>query len=431
MDPVDAVKYEFREARDTLIDLLPLKSTYPIRNLPVRPERDIVPFMGVAYVVIDFSQPDVFYEVKDNTGRIMKDKLPGTGGSLSIETAELENEDYTFSVTASKYVKTKDGTRELIKQLLQTATVKTGVDSSVSIRPKRVIFEYHSLAIIVVEDAQRGNKYQLFDLNDVEISEAVESAVGGYLEIVATQPVKEDFQVKVVATNIKTGQTGVMDAKPMILVGPNVTLVPALKQPLIDYNAKGIVTLASTQTSVTYQLMYVDVDDEDLAIILATQPMLGVPVDGNGAEIELSIDNMTEDMTVRVLATKENGGANILRTQLFISVKPDPSKSLNVVEENVLPETGATIKVSNTQKGVLYQLLSSNNKPIGWPRFHSRNYGIGRARLEVNMAVGEFLDDSVYLPTGAIDGTTTFNVLAIKATTKVSVQLANTITVTI
>jgi hypothetical protein len=419
------LRYELRDARDTLIDLLPLKSTYPIRNLPVRAERDIVPFKGFTYVIIDFSQAGVFYEVYDNTGRKMADKVLGNGGSLTIKTLELTNEDYTFSVTATKAIS------GLTKVLLQTVTVKTGVDTTITVRLKQPIFDYNTKATVILDDAQRGNKYQVLDMKGAALSAAVVSGEGGYLEIVTTGPVTEDIQVQVVATNIKTAQTGVMDTKPTILVAPNDMLVPALKQPLVDYNGTGVVTLPTTQKSVSYQLMYVDIDDEDLAKVLAASPMIGAPVKGNAATIELPAAKMTEDMTVQVVATKDNGSRKILKTQILIPVKPDPSRKLSVVEAKVLPDPGATIKVSKTQKGILYQLRAADNTAIGWPRFHSRNYGIGRAILEVNFAVDAFTDDSVYLPTGPMKATATFNVLAIKATTKASVQLTDTITVTI
>src|ERR1043165_6539998 len=159
------LRYELRDARDTLIDLLPLKSTFPIRNLPVRSERDIVPYKGFTYVIIDYSQPEVYYEVYDDTGRKMNEKVRGNGDALRIKTAELTNEDYTFSVTATKAVS------GLTKQLLQTVTVKTGVDTAISIRLKQPFIDYNTAATIILDDAQRGNKYQIFDMKDTPLSQ--------------------------------------------------------------------------------------------------------------------------------------------------------------------------------------------------------------------------------------------------------------------
>jgi hypothetical protein len=355
----------------------------------------------------------------------MNDKVRGNGGSLPIRTAELTNEDYTFSVTATKALS------GLTKQLLQTVTVKTGVDTAISVRLQQTIIDYNTPATIILDNAQRGNKYQILDMKSAPLSKPVSSGEGGYLELVTTNPLKEDTQVQIVATNIKTAQTGIMDIKPTVLVAPNDALVPTLKQPLVDYNGKGILSLPNTQQSVSYQLMYVDIDDDELAKVLATTPLVSDVVQGNGAAIELTVNGMTEDMTVQVVAAKANGSRKVLGTQVLIPVKPDPSKKLSVVEEKVVAGTGATVKVSSTQKGVLYQLRSPDGKEIDWPRFHSRNYGIGRARLGVNLAVDEFTDDSVYLLTGPLSETTTFNVLAIKATTRASAVLTDTITITI
>ena len=119
---------------------------------------------------------------------------------------------------------------------------------------------------------------------------------------------------------------------------------------------------------------------------------------------------------------------------IIIPVKPDAKKTLSVVEENIKAGDTGTIKVSNTQRGILYQLrqVKSNNTftNIGQPAYHSKNYVVGKARIEIEFAIDTFTGDYVLLPAGIIKKTTTYNVLAIKATTKQQTEIGN-ITITI
>jgi len=102
---------------------------------------------------------------------------------------------------------------------------------------------------------------------------------------------------------------------------------------------------------------------------------------------------------------------------------------MSIVEKDIKSGGTATIQVSHTQAGVFYQLrkVNSNNTytNIGNPVYHHRNRSIGQAHIGTDFVVGTFTGDTVLLPTGNIDQTTTFNVLATKDTTGLQVEIGN------
>jgi hypothetical protein len=67
--------------------------------------------------------------------------------------------------------------------------------------------------------------------------------------------------------------------------------------------------------------------------------------------------------------------------------------------------------------------LNSNNTPINLPGYDLADRGVNTTRLEVDFVVEEQGDAILLLPTKPITKATTFNILASKIITGVSVQL--------
>ncbi len=422
------LRYEFRTARDILTDLLlnGQATSFPITDQPVSAEQGTVMYDNPATVIIGFSQTDVRYVVYDDSQAKMSAVVEGNGGELRLETVQLTKQDHTFNILATKKV---SGNK---RQLLQTTTVKVGARLNLPVTPEKEFFEYGSAATVIIGDAQNGAVYQLFNLDDQPISAAASSGSSGDLALVTTDGVTEDITVKVRVTNTKTGLTGILETQPVLKVAPNTLLHAALKEPVTDYNGTATVLLTNSQETVTYQLLFDDIDDDNPEKKLPAGTAIGRAKKGTGKTIELPVKPVFEDLTVSILATKTATGISVvLKEKIVIPVRPDPDKILSVVEETVDPVIGATIRVSQTQKGILYQLRTgAADTPVGRPEYHHKNYGIGKARIGVEFALDEFTSDAVYLPTEPLTRTTTFSVLAIKATTRHSVVIG-TITVNI
>lgn len=427
---VEKRKMKFRAYRNSLIDLLPLPvNTFPLPDIPVFALQPVVQHELSGKIVLSYSQPDVSYTLYDQTKTQAVDIQNTTDEHdrvISVDTLSLTNEDYTFSVLATK--SNKPGFL-VSTQLLQTVLIKIGIKKDLVVQVTTTPVPYGSKAVVVVKDAQRGTRYQLFD-NDHALSAETDSGAGGDLEISTTGPLKKDVKISVKSTNIKTGQNGMLDEQPDILVSPNTALIPKLVGTAADYNGTADITLADTQQTAVYQVRFEDIDDDAVDKKQMKNTSLGAAVPGNDGTIVLPVAMLKEDLTVNILAIKKSSGIQQqLTKKLLIPVRPDINKKLSVVE-NYLKPGDMAVKVSNTQPGVMYQLKTDeDNKNIGKPGYHHKKRGIGEAQIELDFVVDPFTDDSVYLPTGHLLQTTTFHVLAIKATTKLDAVLINKIMV--
>ena len=429
---MDTDKSKLRDTRDTLINQLSLASAFPITNLQVLPERETVAYNSATSIIIGYSQPTVRYDLYDSQNSAVI-QAQGTGDTLKIPTGVLTKEDYTFSIMAT------NTTSGFSKQLLQTVTVKVGVDTNLSVSFINPIIDFNTAAVVLVEDTQSNSRYEVFDPKDASLGQSVDSGPDGGDIQLTTVAIKEDVVIKVRATNIKTNLNGTLLMQPEIKVAPDVTLAVSLKEP-VAYNGQATVIVNSPQKTAAYQLRLEDIDDDDADKTQLKGKAISESVSGTGKKIQLITEALQEDVTVSILATKNASGVSkTLQALVIIPVKPDPTKVLSLVKDgtdagkdivinSLAPGESAAIKVANTQKGVMYQLRSGDIN-IGPPVYHHKNYGIGRARINIELAIGEFSSDSVYLPTGVLTQTTTFSVLAIKATTRLEATLINTITV--
>jgi hypothetical protein len=347
-----------------------------------------------------------------------------SGEELTIETKALINEDYTFSVVATK---TQTG---LSRNLLQTVTLKVGVDTMIpfTLDPEQVL--YNKPLTLHLTGAQSGAVYQVFDMKNQPLSKETDSGAGGDLTII-TDPLKEDVQIKVKSTNKKTKQTGFLVQQPLIRVYPNDALVPVLlnAENGIDFNTIAELSLDGAQTTTSYQLIYTGIDDDTVNKPSFVNTPSGKAVKGTAAT-RLKTDKLNEDPTVAIVATKTDSGLfKTLLTTVFIPVKPDPGKQLSIVEATVKKGDSATIRVNKPQRGIYYQLVTEDLKEVGWRVFYHKNYGLAKGHIGLDLAIGEKPDDTVYLPTGPLDKDTTFKVVARKATTGKLVTLTNSIVV--
>lgn len=415
-----------------MIDSLvaPLATTYPLRDLPVRVQNQVVMYNNKGKIIISFIEPDTTYLVYDESGADMGATYKTNNDEMTIETKPLVKEDYTFNVVAIKNISDKGGLL-LRKTLLQTVIIKVGVDEEIPFTIDPEFVSYNQPVTLHLTETQSGAIYQVFDMKDQLLSDGADSGIGGDLAI-TTYPLKEDTRVKIKVTNKKTKQTGFLVNKPLIQVYPDDSLVPVLldAENGIDFTTAATLRLDGIQSTADYQLIFLDIDDDTVDKPSFVNTTTGKTVKGSGTSIQLKTDKLGEDPTVTVAVTKRDSGlTRTLKASVFIPVKPDPGKKLSIVEASVKQGESATIKVNKPQRGIYYQLVTEDLKEVGWRVYYHKNYGLAKARIGIELAIGVKPDDTVLLATGPLNQDTVFNVIARKATTGKMVGLVDSIAV--
>ena len=366
---------------------------------------------------------------------------------LKLITEQLQR-DYLFSIEAFNPVS------KLSVRLFQTVLVRIGINTDLQVDAREenagsytvgetaVTINYGAKAVVRISEVQSGTKYQLCDANYAgtdknasALSDPISSNDTSYLEITTKDALQEDTTIKVEATNIHTDKHSYLDPQPpkspipALLVYPNTGLNPTVEVSEED-NSTANITLNNTQKSAVYFLSLENILEDTDDFIIKKEALadanIADRVQGNDNTITWALKKLTDDVTVSITAKKINSGLEKkLPELLFIPVK----LKMSIVEKDIKSGGTATIQVSHTQAGVFYQLrkVNSNNTytNIGNPVYHHRNRSIGQAHIGTDFVVGTFTGDTVLLPTGNIDQTTTFNVLATKDTTGLQVEIGN------
>lgn len=408
-------KLKRRTARDIILDYLPISysSTFPLNDLPVYAKEDLVMYDHPGVIVIPFSQPDVVYQVFDDVDSPGSETVKGNSRTIELTTHLLTREDYTFHVIATKIASQNQ------KRLLKTVLIKVDVNVNLLLDVKQQYIDYNSIATVIVHGSQSGALYQVTDQSGKPLSEPKSSGEGGDLEINLTEPLKEDLEVKVRVTNIKNQITRFLTNTLIIKVKPDTGIKYELESPVYEYESNATIIIKDPQSSVTYSARIDDIDDDDNRTLLYHQP-IAKGARGSEKELKLVTETVTEDLTISIIASKNDGEHDaILDGSLIIPVKPDSQKNLEVIQKKTTKGESATVRVNKTQRGIIYQLRNaSGNEMIGHYGYHHKNYGVGKARIEIELVPGEFTRDFVDLETGPLEKTTTFSVYGVKATTK-------------
>lgn len=423
----DTGKYRFRATRDLLIDQIvnPYALTLPLPDLPVYAESQVVMHENGARIRVPFFQQDCIPGVRDAGGDQLKSVVDGD--PLLLITNQLTDHEYNFVITMQK------SASGLSKTQLRTVAVKVTLDEDLPIRVYPENPEYGQPVTVTLDRTQDSALYQVFDDQGNALGKEQKS-VGSAAMTFVTDPLYEDTVIVVHIENKRTKQTGMVVTRPFVQVYPNPAALPQLlnEESGIEYSGNAEILLPEYQESTDYKLLFVNIDDdfydkktEGEQIGKQTRP------ENAGDPLKLTSNQLQEDTTVSILATKRKSKLErVLTTQVFVPVKPDPGKKLIQIGDATTTE-GTVIRVKSPQRGVYYQLLDDQGNEVGWRCYYHKNYGIGKAQVGLDLAVGEIPDDSVYLATGPMKKTTTFSVIARKATTGKTNLLVATIEVII
>gem|GEM_PF-6799657 len=164
------------------------------------------------------------------------------------------------------------------------------------------------------------------------------------------------------------------------------------------------ITVAQSEEGVNYQLR-----------ALPGNVDIGQPVPGTGSTIALPTGPITQTTTFAVLAVRAEGGCAVTLAQtktINVNPLPDANLAVGALVNPINPGESTTITVTGSQANVLYILRNDADNST------------------VSEAIG-VPGGVLYLPTGPLSTTTTFNILAIDLNTYCSIQLAQTKTITV
>jgi len=451
-DSVQSVSIPLRDARDRLIDLLGLATTYPLRDLAIA-DVNTVAYNMKARIIIGNSQQGVSYCLcddrqlpipSDSKQPDMKLLANGTGGDLELVTPPITN-DRTFTIKATKL------NSGLSNYLLTSPIVKVGLDVSLvayiqsgdllvagdnpAANAARIV-NYGVKVQVAVEKSQEGVDYQLRTTNDAGLSASVRGN-GGTIVLETTAIVTEDMDIRIRATKIfeksekKATQTDFLTTILPLKVRANPAVGVLAAKPIIDYSGTASIKIGSSQASVRYQLLTRSIADNEfirnavagavLTIAVPKQPNVVLPipaisgfaaltdaVQGKDGDLVLTSPNLTADSFIAIQAVKthldNNGGpvvstVNVSQTAAIL-VRPDANPALHFKANIADALLQAPIQVSGGQAGVFYEFTTlQDNKVQGLPvYFHqldrkdnTQNKGLGQLQIGVDMVVSPAL----------------------------------------
>jgi gliding motility-associated-like protein len=275
-------------------------------------------------------------------------------------------------------------------------TILNGLDATLAVSANPTPVCMNGSSDISVENPQLGVSYQLINADsNTPVGGVVTGTGPGTTILLPTGALTATTRFIVRAS--LTGCTTVdFPATPLDVVVQgviNTSFTVTASGPICE-TGTATIHLGGSENSVTYQLRR-----------NADNSLVGAPVTGTGAPIDLSTGTLTQTTEFNVLAS--NATCSIELTQLAtVTVEKNPDPNLNIsVDNNPLCVGGSTdIYIFASQAGVSYQLRNdADNSNIGLPV--TGNGG------------------TITLNTGPLTAQTTVNILATSGTACPAVEL--------
>ena len=368
-------------------------------NDPADPALDVdvtidpICFGGITDITVANSQVGVSYQLRnDADDSPVGTAVVGTGSTISLSTGAL-SATTTFNVLA-----TATGCTAAQLTEVATVTVTGAINASLALTAVANPVCEGTATVIQVANSENGVLYQLRDdSNNSNVGTAV-AGTGSTIDL-PTGNLTATTTFNVLATNgtcsIELTDTETVDVD----VNPDPSLAAtALLDPLCIGGSTDI-TVALSEVGVNYQLRN-DADDSNIGSVVA----------GTGATILLPTGALSATTTFNILATSGVCASSELASTITLTVSGsvDAGLDVNAVATPICSGTGTDIQVVNAEAGITYQLRNNDdNSNVGAPV----------------VATGATID----LPTGNLNSSTTFNVLATNATC--SIQLDEIVTV--
>lgn len=350
---------------------------------------------GSSSVDVATSELGVNYILRDNSDNsVIGISVSGTGASISLSTGALLV-NTTFNVIAQR------GACSAVQlTATPTVTVVGSIDDTIGVAAQANSVCDGSATNIQISNSEVGVNYQLRNDADDSAIGAPIAGTGATINL-PTGNLSLAITFNVLASNVSCSIELVNQASVNVDVNPNPALVVTGPAATLCVGGGASIDIANSEVDVSYQLRN-DADDS----------LIGSAVAGTGATIILSTGALAIPTTFNVLATGGVCTPVELTTTVAINVAGSIDLTLAVTAQstNFCAGNATIIQIANSEVGVDYQLRDDLDD--------SNVSGIVAG-------TGGTLD----IPTGNLNLTTTFNVLASSVTCSAELNALVTITV--
>lgn len=338
------------------------------------------------FITVDNTEVGVTYDLLN--GSTVVGTIEGDGGMISFPTGAINNTT-TYTVRGIS-----SSTCTTTMSMQPTVTVSNPAGGLTVNAPSNVCSG--SSANITVTGSETGVAYQLYTSGGTAVGTPVNGNGSSSLSIVLpTGPLTTATTFRIVATRLSGGCTTTLTTQPSVGINPQ----PASRtvtgpSAAVCSGSAGTVTVSNAEAGVTY-------------VLRNGTTMVDSRSASSGSTITLNTGNLTTATTFNVIATTTS-----CTTALGDITVPVTATQKNVFAEAAAVCTGGStnILVELSEQGVNYQL-----------RTGTTNIG--------NAVAGN--NSTISLPTGTINSTTTYNVLAYRASPTCTTNLSITPTVTV
>lgn len=459
------LQLRFRDARDSMIDLLEIGHSYPLADLPVS-ENVTVAFGERADIVISYYQKGVTYQLYDKNNNPIAATTEEKGEELTLITNDAIVDNRTFFIQATK----SHGEKALSVMLIHSVTVKVGLNrklvAKIIINEEQLdtaLVDYGVTVQVKMPESQQGVEYSLVDKTTGEtISKANENGKGREPISLFIANVHEDVQIKIHAKNPKKDETALLDVELSLMVRANPALAFTITPAILDYRTGTTVVINNSQASASYQIFTRPILDSEFIRIFATDKAdwtldmeamsaywmknpptglssLGEPKTGTGGDLVLPVTTLTEDSVMVIRATKTVNKSSIQLTQMTALLVRPGAKSdfhlyLKAKEDGVSADglkKDVVYIVQNGQPGVFYHFrLAGSTEDLSLPvYFHKKDKGINQLQIEIDFVMTDSLPTPPPEWNSPVDlnATAILSIRAVKAQTGVETIFQTTV----
>jgi len=350
---------------------------------------------GSSAINVASSQLGVTYQLRNNAdSSLIGSSVSGTGATIALPTGAL-TATTTFNVVAQR-----GACPSVQLTTTPTVTVVGSIDDTIGVTAQAVAVCDGSATNIQLASSVVGVNYQL--RNDADDSAIGASVVGTGAAInLPTGNLSVTTTFNVFASNGTCSLELLNQATVNVDVNPNLGLLVTGPAATLCVGGGTSIDIANSEVGVSYQLRN-DADDS----------LIGSAVAGTGVTIILSTGSLAIPTTFNVLATAGVCAPVELTTTVAINVAGSIDLTLAVTAQAITFCAGnaTIIQIANSEVGVDYQLRDDLNDT----NVSSSVAGTG---------------GTIDIPTGNLNTTTIFNVLASSVTC--SAELNNLVTVTV
>jgi hypothetical protein len=460
--------YELRTARNRLIDILDIGWCYPLPDLPVRPQSNTYYQEEQPVLEIDFTEKDVWYllyykDNEDDEEWIITDvRKKSDGGQITIEAPPLYQDAQVFyRIEARKWLNGKELSRWLLDEEIVYVGLNENLDVHFDNGLQTIEIAYNTGTTVIISDSQDSISYQIFadEGGERPLSPTTLPGNGGMLSIyIDPDPdpdinFKEDLEKPFIRAFKDLDQDGVPDdpehvrdisTELKIFVRPDPAVLFEPEMHIVDYDTHASIIVPTPQITASYWVGALELPFDAFSFQEPSEGNFLMPLNEQEVPVYMLSDfeyegsfqegdplqtvELKEDSLVFVKAYKTNGTSQLLTHRAAILVRPNPAVDVEWPDGPVSVGEFTDIVLTNTQKGVHYQLYLESGGilvPVYREGYHYEDRAIETMRVGIDFLLDHASKEPLPLRTEVFTeaGQYVFHIFAIKTRTGVRQEL--------